>query len=79
MSSSIYAYLYVKHLLPFDFMKQNLSFDAGQTKRAFTVEVTLDQEKQIQQVKCYRSKLMFLKIIFMIFQKSLKSFQNYKN
>lgn len=57
MSSTIYARGYVKPLLPFDFMKQNLSFDAGQTKRAFTVEVTLDQEKQIQQVKCYRSKI----------------------
>lgn len=72
MSSSIYAYLYVKHLLPFDFMKQNLSFDAGQTKRAFTVEVTLDQEKQIQQVKCYRSKINVSKNYFYDFSKEFK-------
>ena len=71
MSSSVYAYQYIKRLLPFDFIKQNCSFNEGQVKRAFTVEVRLNLQNEIQQIKCYRSNVKISKNYFYAFSKQL--------
>ena len=71
MSSSIYAYQYIKRMLPFDFVKQNCSFNEGQVKRAFTIEVRLNLQNEIQQIKCYRSNVKISKNYYYEFSKQL--------
>ena len=55
----------------FDFVKQNCSFNEGQVKRAFTIEVRLNLQNEIQQIKCYRSNVKISKNYYYEFSKQL--------